>query len=39
MKKEMKKQLKADEFAAIINKIIRFVQERMKELVIGAAVL
>ena len=39
MKKEMKKQLKADEFAAIINKVIRFAKDHLKKIVTGAAVL
>lgn len=39
MKKEMKKQLKADEFAAIISKVIHFIKDRTKELLTGAAVL
>ena len=35
----MKKQLKADEFAAIISKVTQFIKDRMKEIMMGAAVV
>ena len=39
MKKVVKKQLKGDEFVSTMNKIWRFLQARVKEILIGVAVL
>ncbi len=39
MKKVVKKQLKGDEFVSTMTKIVRFFEERTKEILIGVAVV